>query len=230
MRLTFGWLILATVITVGCNKPAATDEGAAAPPAAEGAAADGAADESSAAADATEPAEGAIKFGPENAKIGFVGIHMGDKPDPRTGGFEKFTGEAELDAEGKTLKSITAEIDTTSLWTQFDGLTAHLNGADFLETQEHPTATFTSKKIEPGAANGEVTITGDLTLHGVTKEFTFPAKFEVKDGKPTLNATFKLKRSEFGMDKLTDKVGDDVDMEIVLGQPTEKLPPIKAPG
>jgi polyisoprenoid-binding protein YceI len=180
MRLTFGLLIVSTALTVGCNKPAATGSGAPATPAAEGAAADGTADESSAAADTTEPAEGAIKFGPENAKIGFVAEHVGDKPDPRTGGFEKFTGEAELDAEGKALKSIKAEIDTTSLWTQFDGLTAHLNGADFLETQEHPTATFTSTKIEPGATDGEVTITGDLTLHGVTKEFTFPAKVEVK--------------------------------------------------
>jgi hypothetical protein len=32
------------------------------------------------------------------------------------------------------------------------------------------------------------------------------------------------------MDKLTDKVSDDVDMEIILGEPTKKLPPIKAPG
>src|SRR5207247_1917380 len=77
---------------------------------------------------------------PENSKIEFVGTHVGAKPDPRTGGFEKFTGRAEVDPATKTLKSLSVDIETGSLWTQFPMLTNHLNSPDFFDTREYPAA------------------------------------------------------------------------------------------
>lgn len=224
MRIAFTALLVCGAMSLGCSK--AADTSTAAKPAEGGAAA---ADSSDSTADATEEIVEGIKFGPDNAKIGFIGKHVGE-PNPRTGGFERFEGVTELTEDGKSLKAVTVEIEADSLWTQIGGLTTHLNSEDFLDTRAFPTASFKSTKIEPGAKAGEVNITGDLTLHGVTKEITFPATVSVADGKAELKSKFVLKRSEFGMDKKLEGVIDDVELEIVLGEKTEKLPEQAGPG
>jgi len=230
MRIAFTALLVCGAMSLGCSK--AADTSTAAKPAEGGAAAAESSDSSAAdaPADATEEIVEGIKIGPDNAKIGFVGKHAGAEPNPRTGGFERFEGVAELTDDGKSLKSVTVEIEADSLWTQFGNLTNHLNSEDFLDTRAFPTASFKSTKIEPGAKEGEVNITGELTLHGVTREITFPATVSVTDGKVDLKSNFVLKRSEFGMDKKLEGVIDDVDLEIVLGEKTEKLPEQAGPG
>src|SRR5215471_1753759 len=75
----------------------------------------------------------AVKLGPENTRIQFVGTHVGPKPDPRTGGFARFTGAVQVDVAAKAVKSVNIEIDTGSLWTEFPMLTSHLKSADFFE-------------------------------------------------------------------------------------------------
>src|SRR3954452_18349165 len=77
-------------------------------------------------ADAVPVQAGAAALAPQNTKIQFVCAHVGAKPDPRTGGFAKFSGKAQLDATGKSLKSISLDIDTTSLFTEIEMLTNHL--------------------------------------------------------------------------------------------------------
>jgi len=223
MKTKLGLWLVCGLVCLGCGKAIESGSSTATPAA--GTAADGAEDvasDSSTSASADDAAAD-FAFGPENAKIMFVGTHVGAEPKPRTGGFEKFNGTAKLDADGK-ITAVTVDIQTDSLWTQHSGLTTHLNTPDFLDTREHPTARFESTKIEPGAGEGEVTITGNLTLHGVTKEISFPAKLGVADGKPTLHAEFPLKRTEFGMDKKLEGVHDEVAMTIAIGEKTEKLP------
>ena len=90
---------------------------------------------------------GKVTLSPDNTRILFIGTHAAPKrPDPRTGGFAKFKGEAAVD--GKTLKSVSVDIETESLWTEVGGrLTNHLKSADFFEVTEHPTAKFVSTKI-----------------------------------------------------------------------------------
>ncbi len=100
----------------------------------------------------------------------FRGHSRGDKPDPRTGGFKEFSGEAVIDESSKALKSVTVDIDTASLWTQHAKLTEHLNSPDFFETREHPKAKFVAKSIAPGRDPGTFTITGDLTLLATTRK------------------------------------------------------------
>src|SRR3954447_22678929 len=92
---------------------------------------------------------GVATISPENTKIQFVCAHVGAKPDPRKGGFGKFNGKAVVD--GKALKSVSLEIDTASLFTEFDMLTTHLKSPDFFEVRRFPTARFESTKIESGA-------------------------------------------------------------------------------
>src|SRR6187551_3707466 len=73
---------------------------------------------------------GTVALSPQNTLIQFVCAHVGPKPDPRTGHFAKFTGLAQLDEAAKSLKSVSVEIDTNSITTQFDKLTNHLKSPD----------------------------------------------------------------------------------------------------
>ena len=162
---------------------------------------------------------GVVTLTPANTKIVFVGTHAAPKkPDPRTGNFEKFSGQAEVDAEKKALKSVSVEIETGSLKTEFDKLTNHLNSPDFFDTREHPKAKFESTKITPGK-DGEHTVVGKLTLLKTTKEISFPAKVTFSDGGLTLHSTFKIDRLDFGVGVNQGGVERPVSMTVTVGAP-----------
>jgi polyisoprenoid-binding protein YceI len=156
-----------------------------------------------------------------------VGTHAGNKPDPRTGGFTRFSGQAEVDSDGKTLKSVSVEIETGSLWTQMPPLTAHLNSPDFFDTREYPAAKFESTQIAADGDGGQLTITGNLTLLAATREVSFPANVTVSAEGLMLNAKFAIDRADFGMDKLVERVEKTVSLTVVIG---EKTQPQQGPG
>ena len=150
-----------------------------------------------------------------NTKVEFVGLHVGDKPDPRKGGFGKLTGTATLD--GGTLKSLAVEFDTDSLTTELPPLTTHLKSPDFFDVKQHPTAKFETTSIEEGAgADGKVNVTGNLTLLGITKPITMPATVTTEGGLK-LKAEFSIDRTEFGMTFGEGKVEKMVAMTVTVG-------------
>lgn len=163
--------------------------------------------------------KGVAHLKPENSKIAFVGTHSGAKPDPRTGGFGKFSGTVTIDPATKTLTAVTANIDTTSVFTGFPKLTTHLQSADFFEVREYPKATFQSTKVTPGK-EGTATVTGKLMLHGQTKEISFPVTYTVAAEGVTLKSDFAIQRSEFGMSYGAGKVEDKVSLSVVVGEKT----------
>ncbi len=154
----------------------------------------------------------------DNTRLQFVCAHIGEKPDPRVGTFSKFTGTLEADVAAKTIKSISLDFDTNSIATEFGKLTTHLKGPDFFDTREHPKASFVSKKIVAGSGAGEFQLTGDLTLHGVTKSITAPVKATFAEGGVTLTSEFTIDRSEFGMKFGLDKVEKKVALTVVIGE------------
>lgn len=168
----------------------------------------------------------AVLLSPENSRISFVGIHVGDDPKPRLGGFEQFQGAAFLNAKGDSIVSMTFNINIDSLWTQFEKLTGHLKNEDFFETAKYPTAQFVSTNVQP-KGDGQCIVTGNLTLHGQTKEISFPAEYKFDNGGMVLRSKFQIDRSEFGMDKMLSGVYKIVDVELVVG---EKTVPKKADG
>jgi polyisoprenoid-binding protein YceI len=161
---------------------------------------------------------GKASLSPENTRLQFVCAHVGAKPDPRTGTFARFTGAIEANLAAKTLQSLSLEFDLNSVTTEFDKLTAHLKSPDFFDVREHPKARFVSKRISPGAAAGEFQVTGDLTLHGVTKEISAPVKATFADGGLALTSEFAIDRSEFGMKYGLDKVEKKVLLTCVVGE------------
>lgn len=165
------------------------------------------------------PIRSAVLLAPSNSRISFVGIHVGDDPKPRLGGFKQFQGYAVVDVEKNSVTSITIDINVDSVWTQFEKLTEHLKNADFFDTAKFPTARFTSTEIRMNG-NGQCTITGKLTLHGQTNEISTPAKYRFENGGLLLATKFKLDRSKFGMDKMLSGVDKMVEVEISIGQKT----------
>lgn len=166
------------------------------------------------------PIQSAVLVSPTNSHISFVGIHVGDDPKPRLGGFAEFNGYAIVDSTSKSVESITLDINVDSVWTQFEKLTTHLKNADFFETDKFPSARFVTTEIK-SAADGKCTITGNLTLHGQTKSITFPGKFQLDNGGLLLAAKFKLDRSQFGMDQMLSGVDKMVEVELFIGQATQ---------
>jgi polyisoprenoid-binding protein YceI len=154
-----------------------------------------------------------VALTPDNTAITFVGIHVGDKPEPQNGRFTAFTGSAEL-TDGK-LTSVSVDIETVSVTADVDGLTTHLKSPDFFDVREQPTAEFKSTGIEAGDGDA-VTITGDLTLLGKTQSISFPATV-TSDGGLKLSAEFSIDRSEFGMNFGLDKIDKSVAMKITIG-------------
>jgi len=136
------------------------------------------------------------------------------------------TGTAVLDAADITKSSVQATIDVAGIDTREPKRDAHLKGPDFFDVAKFPTITFKSKTVKPVAAD-KFTITGDLTIRGVTKEVTLDV-----DGTPTpLNDPFgkvriggsartRINRQDFGVNfsKTMDNgglvVGNDVDVTI----------------
>jgi polyisoprenoid-binding protein YceI len=196
------------------SEPSAAEPAAAAPPAASSSAASGT---------GVKLEGGTATINADNSKISFVGTHKAPKkPDPRTGYFTQFSGKLVVDEASKTLKSAEVDIETASLRTQFDKLTDHLKSPDFFEVREYPKAAFVSTKIEAGDGANQVKVEGKLTLHGVTKDITFPATVQIDGGAITVTAKFDFNRTDYGMSLLTDSVDDKVSINAVVGEPTPK--------
>lgn len=175
-----------------------------------------------AAATARKPVavvDGTAELNPENSRVRFVGAHVGEKPDPRTGGFSKFSGKLSVDAGA--LKGLTFEIATESLWTEIGGkLTTHLKSPDFLDTNEYPEIKFQSTQIA-AQDDGKVAITGELKLHGVTKSITVPATVSLGEDGVTLVAEFSIDRADFDMTTAVDKVEKSVSLTVIVGEANE---------
>ena len=226
------WMVALSLLVAGCGKKAdsaAGTSGAAkstdsSTPAEPSASPQSAAPEKSASAGPARTVPNDAKttkvaLTPENAKIQFIGTHVGPKPDPqaRVGTFKEFSGVAVLSSDSQSLESVALDIQAGSLETQNGKLTNHLNTEDFLDTRSHPTVTFKSKSITKGA-DGKTQIVGDLTLHGVTKEITIPADVTIGGQGLSLKAGFTIDRTDYGMDRMLDRVEKPVDITVTVGQ------------
>lgn len=175
-------------------------------------------------ADAIQPvpvADGVAKISPANTQIEFIGLHVGDDPKPRLGGFASYHGK--LGVENGQLTSVAVEIDTTSLWTEFDKLTQHLNAADFFNTAEHPAASFKSTSITSAEQPGVVTVAGELTFMGSAKPFEFPAKVSITDKGLVLVGEFDFDRITHGITGHEKGVERLVKLSVVVGQPSTQI-------
>ena len=120
------------------------------------------------------------------------------------GQFEKVSGTIAADGSDPSSVEINAVIDATSINTRVEKRDAHLKSAAFLAVDKYPTITFKSTKVEPEAPN-KWKVTGDLTLHGVTKpvvlevETAAPIKDPTGKTRVGASATTEIDRKDFGV-------------------------------
>jgi polyisoprenoid-binding protein YceI len=100
-------------------------------------------------------------------------------------------------------------------------LDEHLQNADFFDVAKYPQATFTSTKVEKGASADKLKVTGDLTLHGVTRPVVLDVNVNKVADHPMwkapvagFDATTTIKRTEFGIGKYAPMVSDDIKIQI----------------
>ena len=164
------------------------------------------------------------KIDPAHSSAQFAVRHLGISTV--RGAFTKVTGTVRLDDQDVTKSSVDVTIDTDSVDTRVPDRDKDLRSERFFDVTKYPTIAFKSKKVEQAGA-GKLKVTGDLTIHGTTKEVILdvdgptPA---IKDPwgnqRAAANATTKINRQEFGM-KFNDKmptgdllVGDDITITI----------------
>jgi polyisoprenoid-binding protein YceI len=142
------------------------------------------------------------------------------------GEFTKISGSALVNSADHTKSSVEITIDAASINTREPQRDEHLRSADFLDVAKYPTLTFRSKRIEPLGPE-EFKVSGDLTIHGVTKEVTFdiegptpPVKDPWGNIRAGITAAAKINRKDFGVafNALTETggvvVGDEVKITI----------------
>ncbi|WP_426285695.1 YceI family protein [Luteibacter sp. E-22] len=141
-------------------------------------------------------------FSNPTANLGQVqGTLVYDEKDP-----SKATVEATLPLSG--LDSFVPKLDE------------HLKSADFLDAAKYPIVTFKSTKVVP-AGKGKLKVTGDLTVHGVTKPVTLDVSLNKVGPHPMMkvqtvgfDATTTIKRSDFGVGAYVPNVSDDIKIRI----------------
>lgn len=138
------------------------------------------------------------------------------------GKLEKFSGDFLLDVDDLTRSSISMTFPLDGLHTGVAKLDDDLKSPGFFDAAKYPDITFKSTKVEKAGANG-LRISGDLTVHGVTKPVVLAAKVNKigegpmgKGPSAGFEADTTLKRSDFGVDKLTPGVGDEIKVHISL--------------
>ena len=139
--------------------------------------------------------------------------------------FDRIEGSVLLDKTDLTKSSISVTLPLESLHTGVAKLDDELKGPNFFDAALYPTITFKSTKVEKTGEN-RLSITGDLTVHGVTKPVTLDAKvnrigiFEipgvVKAQAAGFDATTVIKRSDFGVTKYVPYVSDEIPVRITL--------------
>lgn len=175
---------------------------------------------------------------PVHANAGFSVRHM--MVTNVKGEFGKITGSLVLDESDITKSTVEATIDATTIDTREPKRDAHLKSPDFFDVEKYPTLTFKSTKVEKvKGAKDKLKVTGDLTLHGVTKAVILDVEMPATETKLPkemggvvkrgARATTTINRQDFGVSWNTKLdgggvvVGDEVSvtLEIELNKRVE---------
>ncbi len=144
------------------------------------------------------------------------------------GSFKGVKGTVVYDPDAPATSTVRALIDATTISTNDNERDTHVKSADFLDVEQYPTIEFNSTSVKKSGATG-LEVTGDLTVHGITK----PVVLHVEDISPETkdpwgntrigaSAKTKIKRSDFGLKWNAPLetggvlVGDDVKLEFEL--------------
>ena len=121
------------------------------------------------------------------------------------GQFPKLSGSLTLDESDLAKSRVEASIDASSIETRDPQRNAHLKSGDFFDVEKFATLSFASTAVRP-VKDGELSVEGDLTIHGVTRKANFTVEGPTPAAKDpwgnmrvAVSATTKINRKDFGL-------------------------------
>jgi polyisoprenoid-binding protein YceI len=159
-------------------------------------------------------AQDTYKIDPVHSEVGFKLRHLLSKVSGR---FTKFTGDIKIDNKDITKSTVDVTIEVASLNTDMEARDKHLKTAEFFDAEKFPVITFKSTAVKE-VAKGKLEVTGDFTLHGVTKRITIPitnagTQPGMKPGTVVagfIDGAATINRNDFGIKAFPGALGDDV--------------------
>ncbi|HEY3246612.1 MAG TPA: YceI family protein [Phycisphaerae bacterium] len=136
------------------------------------------------------------------------------------GRFNDISGTIKFDEADPTKSSFDVDVKTESVDTKNDGRDKHLKSDSFFNVKQYPKMTFKSKSVKK-TGEDQYEVSGDFTLHGVTKPLTVKVERTGTGnmrGKQIVGfeTSFTLKRTEFGMSEMLDGLSDEVQVTVSL--------------
>jgi polyisoprenoid-binding protein YceI len=159
-------------------------------------------------------AQDTYKIDPVHSEVSFKIRHLLAKTSGR---FTKFGGAIKVDPADASKSSVEVTIEAASLNTDNEGRDKHLKTAEFFDVEKFPVITFKSTSVKE-VAKGKLEVTGDFTLHGVTKRITIPitnagTQPGMKAGTVVagfIDGAVTINRNDYGIKAFPGALGDDV--------------------
>ncbi|MFZ2237287.1 MAG: YceI family protein [Dokdonella sp.] len=158
---------------------------------------------------------------PDHTDVLFTWNHFGYS-NP-TGHLGLASGTIVFDEAKPEASSVEVSFPLTGMDSHVSKLNEHLKGEEFFDAAKFPEITFKSSKVEKAAGTNAFTVTGDLTIHGVTKPVVLAATLNSAEMHPMkkvpaigFDATTTLKRSDFGVAAYVPKVSDEIKVRITV--------------
>jgi polyisoprenoid-binding protein YceI len=174
-------------------------------------------------------------FDKAHSQVGFQIRHFLTKVEGR---FRDYDGRITIDRQNPANSRVDVTIQAASIDTGNEKRDADLKSANFFEVDKYPTITFKSAKVTPNGKDLYL-VTGDLTMHGVTKTIVVPVRHTGflnlgKMEKAGFEVTFPLNRKDFGitwnrtLDSGGAMLGDDVQITVLV-EANKEMPAAPAP-
>ena len=178
----------------------------------------------------------AYVFDKAHTVVGFRIRHWLTKVDGR---FRDFDGHIWLDRTKPEDSRVDVTIQAASIDTSYENRDKHLRSADFFDVEKYPTITFKSSKVVPKGQD-LYEVTGDFTMHGVTKTLTVPVRHTGflnlgKQEKAGFELTIPINRKDFGIawNRTSDNggvmLGDEVEINVQVEANKEVASPAPEP-
>lgn len=152
------------------------------------------------------------------------------------GWFEKFEGEVQLDEQNPANTTVNVRIDASSINTRDEKRDGHLRSGDFLDAENHPYLTFTSRRVDVTSADS-AKLYGDLTIRGITREVVMDVEYNGSAKSPWgttsygFNGRTVINRKDWGLTwnaaletggvLVGDEITIDIELELVKVAETE---------
>ena len=133
--------------------------------------------------------------------------------DP-SGSFDEINGEIDFDENNLSTSKFNLKIDVNSINTGNGMMNKKSQTEEWFSAKKYPQIKFKSTKVEK--KESELSITGDLTIRGITKTYTIPATFSKDGNKITFKGKFNVNRIEFKVGKKSEAVPDNMRISFVV--------------